>query len=339
MATLVDTNALSARYRAKAIDVARRRLLITYFHDSKQEKDFSEPANCRGFGRVRHFRRATSAGWPANALPIDPACRALGLKPLDELRAQAFQNAVCNWRCWYCFVDFKLLAAHARHSAWLSPGELVDLYLAEPNPAHVIDLTGGQPDLTPEWVPWMMKELKSREMERQIYLWSDDNLSNDYFWRFLSDRDRELISEYGMYGRVCCFKGFDAESFTFNTRAEPFLYEEQFGLMQRLLGIGIDLYAYVTVTCVSLENARDKVRRFVDRLQRIDENLPLRTVPLEIREFTPVRDRIGEIEARALRNQHAVVEAWQAELEDRFTSAARGVPIVDVPLRGLGKTG
>ena len=51
----------------------------------------------------------------------------------------------------------------------------------------VLDLTGGQPDLVPEWILWMMCELRARGLERKVYVWSDDNLSNDYFWRFLSE--------------------------------------------------------------------------------------------------------------------------------------------------------
>jgi len=31
-----------------------------------------------------------------------------------------------------------------------------------------------------------MKELNCRGLAEQTYLWSDDNLSTDYFWRFLS---------------------------------------------------------------------------------------------------------------------------------------------------------
>src|SRR5438309_2029737 len=104
---LLDTEALSAKYRLAAVDREKKRLLITNFYGTEQEQDFTEPANCRGFGRVRHFRRMTSTGWPTNPLPIDPACRALGLGPVDVIRAQVFQNAICNWRCWYCFVDFK----------------------------------------------------------------------------------------------------------------------------------------------------------------------------------------------------------------------------------------
>ncbi len=63
----------------------------------------------------------------------------------------------------------------------------------------------------------MMRELIDRGLDDDVYLWSDDNLSNDYFWAFLSVEDRALIRAYKNYGKVCCFKGYDSESFAFNT--------------------------------------------------------------------------------------------------------------------------
>jgi hypothetical protein len=179
----------------------------------------------------------------------------------------------------------------------------------------------------------MMAELRARGLERRVYLWSDDNLSTDYFWRFLSDTDRELIATYPTYGRVCCFKGFNAASFAFNTCAEPTLFERQFVLMQRLLTLGIDLYAYVTFTTPSRLNIPEDIARFVDRLQELDEHLPLRMVPLEIREFTPVKSRQNELTYTALMHQHLAVEAWQKELEERYSSAQRALRMVDIPLR------
>jgi uncharacterized Fe-S cluster-containing radical SAM superfamily protein len=278
---LIDTEAVSKRNRELSIDLESRRLLITNLRGSEQEPDLSEPPNCHGFGRIRHFRRATSPGRPPNPLPIDPACKALSLPRTELLRAQAFQNATCNWRCWYCYVPFDLLSANRKHSEWLSPAELADLYLDEPDPPWVIDLTGGQPDLVPEWVPWMMTELRSRGLEKTVYLWSDDNLSTDYLWRYLSDAERRMMAEYPNYGRVGCFKGFDATSFSFNTRAELDLFEQQFVLMARLLDLGLDVYAYATFTTPPQprDYVRDAMRRFIDRLQALDEHLPLRTVP------------------------------------------------------------
>ena len=328
----LDTDTLSARYRQAAVDVPGRRVLITRIAGSAQEPDLSVPVNCRGFGRIRHFRRDTAPGFPPNPLPIDPAARSLGLPASDVLRAQVFQSAVCNWRCWYCYVPFDLLAAHPKRSAWMGAGELVDLYLDQLDPPRVLDLSGGQPDLTPEWTVWIMEALRERGLERRVYLWSDDNLSNDYFWRFLTPSQRRTISEYPTYGRVCCFKGFDATSFAFNTKAAPDLFERQFELMGRLLALKLDLYAYATFPAPSSLGLEGKMHAFVDRLQRLDHYLPLRTVPLEIQVFGASAQRVGAAQKIAMDVQRAAVECWTEELERRFSARERTMSIVDVPL-------
>jgi len=330
---MIDTDRISERYRERAIRVDPRQLLVTNFKGTEQERDLTEPPNCEGFGRLRHFKRETSLGWPQNPLPIDPALARLGRPRADSLRAQVFQNAVCNWRCWYCFVPFDLLAANREHSSWKTPAELVDLYLNQEEPPQVIDLTGGQPDLTPEWVPWMMEELASRGFSDRTFLWSDDNLSNDYFWRFLSPAQRNVVVEYSNYGRVGCFKGFDPISFGFNTKADPVLFAQQFELFGRHVAEGVDAYAYVTLTTPVDTNIPRLMANFVDRLQRIDLALPLRTVPLEIQVFSPVLGRIGPAQEQALRHQWNAVEVWNEELQRRFTPAERAMPIHEVPLR------
>ena len=73
---------------------------------------------------------------------------------------------------------------------------------------------------------------------------------------------------------------------------------------------------------------------FVDRLQQIHQNLPLRTVPLEIQLFAPVYHRVGQEAAEALKLQRHAVEAWNAELEDRYSPEERSVPITEISLAG-----
>jgi uncharacterized Fe-S cluster-containing radical SAM superfamily protein len=333
---VINTDEFSTNLRAKAIDMAGRRLLITSFSGSKQEKDLTVPANCNGLGRVRHFRRQTTDGWPTNSLPIDPASHALGLSPGSMLRAQVFQNSVCNWRCWYCFVDFNLLAGNEKYSRWVTADELVELYLAEEDPPPMIDLTGGQPDLTPEWVPWMMDALDRRGLRDKVYLWSDDNLSNDYFWQFLDEPTQAKIAEYPKYGRVCCFKGYNRESFAFNTMAAPELFDRQFILMRRLSELGLDLYAYVTLTTPDATHVATDMRTFLDRLQEIDPNLPLRTIPLEIKVFTPMGPRLTAERTRSMELQQQAIVCWQEELRARFSLVQRERPIWAVPLRHRG---
>jgi uncharacterized Fe-S cluster-containing radical SAM superfamily protein len=327
----IDTDRLSARYRDAAIDTVTQQLLLTDFRGTQQEPDLTEPPNCDGLGRIRHFRR-DQPGWVPNPLPIDPAARLLGIAPPDLLRAQVFQNAVCNWRCWYCYVPFDLLSANVKHARWASPAQLIASYREEQDPPHVIDLTGGQPDLTPEWVPWMMRALQAAGLADQTYLWSDDNLSNDYFWTYLRQEDIALITSYRNYGRVACFKGFDEESFAFNTAAEPELFDRQFALFERFAKLGIDLYAYTTFTAPTTYDLAAKMTRFVDRLQRIHHNLPLRTVPLHVQAFTPVGPRLDASKRAALENQHDALRAWNEELVRRFTPAERVLNLADVPL-------
>jgi uncharacterized Fe-S cluster-containing radical SAM superfamily protein len=329
----IDTEAWSSRYRDEAIDVPGRRVLVTNYIGTEQEPDLSEPPNCKGFGRIRHFHRRRSSRWMANPLPIDPACRALSLGDAATLRAQVFQNAVCNWRCWYCFVPFNLLNANKRHAAFMTPGDLLDLYLDDPQPPPMIDLTGGQPDLTPEWVPWMMEELQRRDLTERVYLWSDDNLSNDYFWRYVSDDQRAMMTAYRNYGRVACFKGIDRTSFAFNTGADASLFDEQFELFRRFAELGLDMYAYTTFTTPDLEGARSALSSFVDRLQRIHPLLPLRTVPLEVAVFTPVQSRMNSRCEAAMEHQYTVASYWEEELTRRFLPSELSKDICDLDMR------
>lgn len=326
----IDTARAAERLRTRVIDPSTRRVLISRVAGSAQAQDFTLPANCGGFGRVRHFRRATSPGWPSNPLPIDPAAKALGLPHADLLRAQAFQNAACAWRCWYCFVPYELLAGNSDQGQWFTVGELLDLYLAEGDRPVVLDLTGGSPDLTPEWVPWMMEALRERGLDRTVYLWSDDNLSTDYLWRYVSEADHMAMVQFQNYGRVACFKGFDASSFAFNTRAAPEAFDAQFELMNRLLTLGIDCYAYATFTGANSAGISSQMARFVDRLQLLDENLPLRTIPLHIEPFTPVEPRLNDARREALKVQEAAIVAWNEELERRFNATERALPITEI---------
>lgn len=329
----IDTAQFSAHLRSRAIDVDGRRVLITRLEGSDQEADLTAPTNCGGYGRVRHFRLKTSDGWLQNPLPIIPACKALGLPVPEMMEAQVFQNAACAWRCWYCFVPYNLLRADSRTSEWFTAEQLVELYAKEASAPPLIDLSGGSPDLVPEWIPWMMRALSAAGLDGSTYLWSDDNLSTAYLFDSVCDDDRELMQNYPNYGRVCCFKGFDARSFAFNTRAAEGDFDRQFEIMRRVLALGLDTYGYVTLTSPATNALADHIARFVDRLQQLDVNLPLRIVPLEIREFNPVASRMDDLRRASLNLQQHAIAAWNIELERRFDSGLRKCAISDVPLR------
>lgn len=332
----IDTAAAAARYRQRIIDPDRRLIRLSRLAESDQSVDLTIPPNAEGYGRVHHFRRIHSDRWIDNPLPIDPACASLGLAPVDVIRAQVFQNAACDWRCWYCFVPFNLLAADEKRSAWISPTQMIDWYFRLEDRPPIIDLSGGEPSLTPEWVPWIMEELDACGLSSRTYLWSDDNLSTDYLWRYTTEAQRERIQQYRNYGHVACFKGYDATSFAFNTGAHPDLFDAQLAHFRRLKCLGTDLYAYATFTTPidTYSLVRDAIARFADHLQEIHTNLPLRTIPLNVTPYSTVRPRLDHERERAMSvGQYLAIDAWRDELERRFSAELRLTPIHLVPFR------
>jgi len=321
---LIQTDRFGEALRRKGVDVEHRKVLVTNYVESDQSKDFTVPANCAGFGRIHHFRKTQPSPWPENPLPMEPAAKALNLSDCDVIRAQVFQNAICSWRCWYCYVDFDLLSANRKFSEYKTADELIDLYLQETERPKIIDLSGGQPDLVPEWGLWFVQALKRRNLQKSVYLWTDDNLSNDYLWRYLQPHELEELVGAQNYGRVGCFKGFDAESFSFNTGANPSAFDQQFEIMKRLVRTGFDVYGYTTFTTPTATDIETKMSLFVDALQdRIDPIFPLRTVPLRIAIYTPTKSRLGPEQKLALDLQNVAIEAWNKEISQRFPAEVR----------------
>jgi hypothetical protein len=178
----------------------------------------------------------------------------------------------------------------------------------------------------------MMKELSKRGLADRTYLWSDDNLSTDYFWRYLSSEDISLVRSYKNYGKVCCFKGFSPDSFQFNTRANASLFDQQFSLFSKYAQLGIDLYGYATFTTLEEDGIANYIAQFCDRLQKISVNLPLRVIPLEVRAFTPTKSRMQPIHERALKLQWIAIECWIGELRRRFAPEMSRLPIHAIPM-------
>jgi len=202
--------------------------------------------------------------------------------------------------------------------------------LLEKNAPRIIDLSGGQPDLVPEWSLWFTDAIAARGLERELYVWSDDNLSNDFLWRYLKVEEIQRLRSRPNYGRVGCFKGFDEHSFAFNTRAHRDMFSHQFQLMRRLVHAGFDVYGYATFTSDTDKDLRTLMSAFIDRLQsEVHPLFPLRTIPLKIKEFTPTSDRIGPDQQRALLVQNDAAAAWMEELEKRFSIETRLRPIFD----------
>lgn len=321
------------KLRNRLVDFSSNRVSLARLEGSDQSTDLAIPVNCQGYGRIRHFRMNKENDWTVDPLPNIPAARALNIPTEEVLLAQVFQIAGCNWRCWYCFVDNKLLSADSKFSKFFSADEIIQMYINLDQRPLVIDLSGGQPDLVPEWALWMMKALESNFLSNKVFLWSDDNLSSRNLWYCLTTYEREYMAAFPNFARVGCFKGYDKESFSFNTLADPELFDEQFRIYKDLLKLGFDMYAYATLTSIPKKNLNSLISNFVDRLQEIHPNLPLRTVPLKIEVYSPTLKRMDNTHQAALKYQYEVHQAWREELDRRYEENLRLSPICDIQMK------
>lgn len=308
---------LANRLRKKVFDSENRMFLLSKISNSIQSNDLSTPCNCEGFGRIHHFHRQLDPTWISDPLPIDPACHALGIADVDLIETQVFQLSACNVHCWYCFVPDTLKCADEKLSKWFSAEDMVKLFLEDAGGARILDLSGGNPELAPEWILDTMKALERLGKIDDIYLWSDDTLTTDFLFE-MDKKDIQYMVSYSNYGKVGCFKGFDTNSFTFNSGLDEAMFDKQFIRFEKYIDLGFDMYGYVTLTCSDIENIDERINKFADKLQSIHPLLPLRTIPLKIFEFSPTKTRMNSEYQNALINQEIAIVAWKRMLQDRF---------------------
>lgn len=328
----LNPDKLASVLRKRAIRTTQKQILLARFYGTEQEHDVTSGINCDGYGRLHRFNRP-SQQWVPAPIPEEPAAWRLNLHPSKTQVAQLFQNTACDFRCWYCFVDRASLSGKSRNARFITTDEMIELYLRDGMPSPVIVLTGGQPDITPEWTVWMMQSLEKYSLSDRMYLWQDDNLSCGYTWVYLSPEDREYIKSYRNYGRCCCLKSFTAQGFAETTGVAPEFFDRQFELLKKLITWEIDVYVYLTLTISSLEHLSQNISKFMDRLQsEVHPNIPLRIVPLEIKKFSPTLGRLTPQRQASLNNQYDALQAWQEELYKRFSSRDLSCPIYDIPI-------
>lgn len=330
MGAFLDSNLLGLQLRERCLDVDHRAVRLARLSSGAQAQDQYHETNCGGFGRVRRFEKFKL--FLGSGKSGQSRCLYRGLPTQLPFYAQSFQIAACDLRCWYCFVDDARLSASASVSQLISASEIFQLFMCEDERPPVLDLSGGQPDLVPEWTLWMMEEAENAGMRGELYVWMDDNLANDFFWRFLSDREVEYVCSFPLASRVGCFKGYSELSFAFNTRCHPSAFQAQFDNFRRFLDCGADMYAYATFTSLPATDLPGDMARFLDRLQEVHPLLPIRTLPLKVYPFTAASARMQERHQIALRYQHEAFDAWLRELSTRFSASELAMPYEDVNL-------
>ena len=274
--------------------------------------------NLNDFGRIRTFKRNKFTDWNLDPIPIDIVSRKLNIKDIDELDVQMIEVAKCNLHCWWCYLPDEIRKINKKYMKWFSVSEMLDMIMEENKNIKCLYISGGNPELVPEVIYDTMKELEKRNLSNKIFLWSDDVLSTDYLFNMDIKKIKYMIN-YKNYAKVCCLKGFDDESYKFNTLLNKEGFNNQLIRLQKYIELGFDVYCYVIFTCENTKNAESKIEEFIYKLQRISYYLPLRVIPIKIEKFSAVLPRLDKIRDESINNQYKIVNIWNKKISEIYT--------------------
>lgn len=232
------------------------------------------------------------------------------------------QLAGCDYDCNYCYVPKELNAANPKLGKYFSAGEIINHFLAakenSKEPMNVVRISGGNPTLAPEIIVDIYNEIKNRGLN--VYLWIDSNLSTPKYLENLGSEIKDILKQRNV-GVAGCFKGVSENDFAVITGAAPEYYEEQFKTAKWFLDCGDDFYVYLPAL-VYENNIEEKLKIFIERLRKLNKNLPLRVEVLEIIDFPWAKLNMERAEklGRALpkTDQRIVLDLWHNKLLPRF---------------------
>lgn len=319
--------------RQRLMDSGTRSVLLARLADSAESEDAYTELNSSGYGRIRRFNsQSLLMNTGRGLVPRRKIYRTL--TPANTFCTQVYQLAGCNWRCWYCFVDDSLLAADQTVSRMTPVKEMVDMYLDQSNPPPVLDLSGGQPELVPEWTLWTMEEIESRGLRGRVHVWVDDNLSGSYMRSVLSTSEISYIASFPNYSHAGCLKGLDDTSVRATTGSRGSSFHGQLRVLDDLLSLGFDPVVYLTMTGPFDASPESAVRQAVRDIQRIHPLLPLKVIPLEIRNFSATTLRSKGTRENDRLAQYAAVASWENALSEIYELADLQIPPDEICLLG-----
>ncbi len=246
--------------------------------------------------------------------PAYSAAYKLGGDPRNYTKVFTIQLAGCDFDCNYCYVPKKINVANPCLGKFFSAKEIIDNFLSakekSEEPMNVIRITGGNPTIVPEIIVDVYNEMKKRGLN--AYLWIDSNLSTKKYLENLECDLKKVLCQKNV-GVVGCFKGSCKEDFALLTGAKPRYYKNQFETAKWFLEKGTDFYVYLPALIYE-NNVEGKLENFVEKLRKLDRNLPLRTEVLEIINYSGAKlnfERAKKI-GRALpkTDQRTVFNIW-----------------------------
>ena len=242
----------------------------------------------------------------------------------------------CLNNCWHCYVPKNLYrdADSQGNCIDITAAEILDKFesqrdadMASGKQSNVLRITGGEPFLLPKLILECLDEIKKRNLEKDIFLWTETNLEPFIGKHGKAFMDRaentELLKEMGTHENFAvhpCFHGLDSSEFKRITAcSEHVTLEDQISALERLIDKGIDVYPTIGSNVCNPAN----LPQFFNLLAKAPHpQLPLRVALIEYYfDYEPVRERLNQ-ENRSgdsvLYSKFASLRIWNQLLLNRF---------------------
>lgn len=262
--------------------------------------------------------------------PAYVAALKLGGDPRDYNRVFVVQLIGCTYECPFCYVPKPINDLNDIHGQYFSAKAIVDAFEKlraksfkdDGVDIKVIRITGGEaPTIVPELIVDIWRELDSRGLCKQVYLWIDTNLSTPFFMKHLGASLKDVLKQQNV-GIVGCLKAIGNEStgkieFSLITNCSEEYFANQFETISLIVKeFEADFYLYI-IPIIDGTRQQIEARLFdcVFRLRKIDLNLPLRANIIHIHyDYPPVAVNINNASSQGRKlpptDEKVVLSLW-----------------------------
>lgn len=289
---------------------------------TKEAEDAYHKINLGGFGRIRSFQNFQMH--IDTGLVVQRKFVRLNSdgKKSSNYSSQVFQVGGCPLRCRYCFVDSKNLNGTNPNSRFFLPADIVQMFLTVWPDIRNLDISGGSPDLCPEFVFELLREIELSGLYGKITVWVESNLDMLYYSRLPKEMIR-YIAAFPNLRFLCSIKGWDNASVRFNTRYLT-SFDKQIEGLKFLNLWHIPLSLYLTFIGDRIPELDDIINLY-SVLNEIHNEIPERCIPLYIKRFHAQGDT-GEWVTSTYYGQERAAKYWDKLISGNCSTAAIYAP-------------
>jgi len=248
------------------------------------------------------------------------------------------QLGVCNFRCWYCYVDYKLLAG--KDVVFVTAETIMQQFLEVRKQAkahnlayNVLRISGGEPFFAPDLLLSCLRIARAKGLDQEICIKTETNLSP-----LQKIGDRSLAEEWSSFEELASYPNFyvhptihglSPESLRANSAVSSDMFDRILDGLSTLLTYKLDFYPSFSSNTVNPE----LILLFFQKMKNLHRNLPLR---IAVRPFSfdydIIRERDQGKRVVTVFDHRQTIEIWDKLLHEEYGVGYAELPRHAVPL-------